>query len=102
MGFSKSIDRHSNFLMIARDYTVTLISSIIQGRTLGGMSQHDAVRWFRSADQDSEVVLSPTDFTSLTSRDSTEDMDQEKESESSPLAVNNKISGESCYLAVGA
>jgi len=60
----------------------------------------NVVRWFRSADQDSEVLLS--DVPTLTSHDlghdNTEDMDQEKEietTESSRLTTDNKISSES-------
>jgi len=59
--------------------------------------QHNVVRWFKSADQDSEVLLS--DVTPSASCENIEDMDdQEKENESmesSRLTANNNISGES-------
>ena len=42
-----------------------------------GMSQNGIVRWFKSADKDSEVLLS--DFTPLTTRVSAEDADQESD-----------------------
>ena len=41
------------------------------------MSQNGIVRWFKSADKDSEVLLS--DFTPLTTRVSAEDPDQESD-----------------------
>jgi len=41
------------------------------------MSQNGIVRWFKSADKDSEVLLS--DFTPLTTRVSAEDADQESD-----------------------